>query len=464
MTSVLVGNGVNIQFGGKAYTSEFILQRIKYKAKQDKYRELFDNSISGDDIVKLLDGFVDLCNDILNGLYDSLVESDYDKLALHDFKERYEEWIIAESKDIMLEDWFFLLHIFFLKNPDLVKDKVAAIQGFERLVLDAIYNDGQIQKLYKLANKKYKKFIQSFDNIFTINYDNNLELLTGKKAIHLHGDFSVLADSENPETINGLVRVNKNQTVILKNYQHCFCNALLNYSGALKFKRAQDNHKVNIEAETYSDKLRDNPTYFDKIAKFAPEAYELIMTKIEHPELPMATEYHFEELTKIESEIHVIGISPYNDTHIFELINQNEKIANICFYYFSEEEKNKAERIFKSKRLKCINVRDFWKSIDCCPKKYNCNYSINSSKIDIVEICNLFSEYSFTQEQIQKEINTIPRFEMERLTKIVKETAKNQGNPTSGKQFHQYLSEISYIALREGISPPVLFLITIMNF
>ena len=48
----------------------------------------------------------------------------------------------------MLEDWFLLIHMFFLKNDDLVKNKTSAIQGFERLILDAIYNGGKIQELY----------------------------------------------------------------------------------------------------------------------------------------------------------------------------------------------------------------------------------------------------------------------------------------------------------------------------
>ena len=36
--------------------------------------------------------------------------------------------------------------------------------------------------------------------------------------------------------------------------------------------------------------------------------------------------------------------------------------------------------------------------------------------------------------------------------------------PKSEEELKQLLAEISFIALREGISPPVLYLITIMNF
>ena len=43
MKYVLIGNGINIQFGGTAYSNYFILERIKSKAKIGEYAKLFDN-------------------------------------------------------------------------------------------------------------------------------------------------------------------------------------------------------------------------------------------------------------------------------------------------------------------------------------------------------------------------------------------------------------------------------------
>ena len=54
MRSVLLGNGINIQFGGFAYNSDFIMKRIKYSARLDRYEKLFENKITGDEIEKLL--------------------------------------------------------------------------------------------------------------------------------------------------------------------------------------------------------------------------------------------------------------------------------------------------------------------------------------------------------------------------------------------------------------------------
>lgn len=42
MKSVLLGNGINIQFGGKAYSNNFIMQRIIFNAKANKYDPLFN--------------------------------------------------------------------------------------------------------------------------------------------------------------------------------------------------------------------------------------------------------------------------------------------------------------------------------------------------------------------------------------------------------------------------------------
>ena len=194
MKSILIGNGVNIQFGGGAYTSGAIIQRIKSKAKQGKYKELFEDSISGDEIANIFDGFVRICNEILSGIYDNLLINKEDKVVLSEFKKRYKNMVVSESKDIMLEDWFFLFYVYFLKYPELIDNRKGAVQSLERLVLDGIFNDGKIQEIYKFMNEKFKQYLLSFDNIFTLNYDDNIDSLISRKIFHLHGDFSVLAD------------------------------------------------------------------------------------------------------------------------------------------------------------------------------------------------------------------------------------------------------------------------------
>ena len=72
MRSVLLGNGINIQFGGFAYNSDFIMKRIKYSARLDRYEKLFENKITGDEIEKLLNSFVTIANGTSSSIVYSL--------------------------------------------------------------------------------------------------------------------------------------------------------------------------------------------------------------------------------------------------------------------------------------------------------------------------------------------------------------------------------------------------------
>ena len=170
----------------------------------------------------------------------------------------------------------------FKENSDLEDVRRAVIQGFEQLILDAIYNEGKIQDLYKGMNKKVRKFFNSFDNIFTLNYDNNIEKLVGKPVYHLHGDFSVLANSENNDNVQGYIRQKRGELVVLPSMKHCFCNALLNYSGKLKYKTAEKQHLLIMDAESYNSRYLYDKKFKSDVGRLQdenPAYYELIMTK-----------------------------------------------------------------------------------------------------------------------------------------------------------------------------------------
>ncbi len=112
MNNLLLGNGINIQFGGNAYSSNFIMKRIKYRAKLDSYSKMFGNELTGNEIIYLLENFVGEANKIREGGYDSFVADEDTSEALNDFKARYDT-VIKNPYDIMLVDWFFVVHMFF---------------------------------------------------------------------------------------------------------------------------------------------------------------------------------------------------------------------------------------------------------------------------------------------------------------------------------------------------------------
>ena len=161
---------------------------------------------------------------------------------------------------------------------------------------------------------------------------------------HLHGDYSSLADSEDPGTIQGYIRHQAGEpTIVIEEFRHCFCNALLDYSGELKFKRASDIIKCTNEMNRWLELSRRNVDEFKKQIAALKEkdknAYQYVITYIHNPTLRVGTDYHFEKLSNLEGELHIIGLSPNNDSHIFKCINES-KLDKVCFYYYSKKDKN----------------------------------------------------------------------------------------------------------------------------
>lgn len=463
---VLVGNGINIQFGGPAYSSEFILKRIKYNCRLGKYDSLFGNKITGKELESIFKEFVNVANGIIEKRY-NFITGDQDTIeAIDDFQKRYTQKVLLPH-EIMLEDWLLLIHVFFLLNDDLKSIYQSVIQGIEQLLLDAIYNDGRLQGLHQYMNEDVKNFFNEYETIFTLNYDNNLEYLTRKKVYHLHGDFSVLTSSENPNTVLGYIRKKEGKIVALSDMKHCYCNALLNYSGRLKYKTAIQNHIAILESERLIKRYESD--YAFKVSVMLNDTIEaqLIRTKVEHPELQMATEYYFHVFEAIEGQLDIIGLSPNNDAHIFDAILNNPKITKVTFYYFGEKERSFVEENYPKDRFKCESVQKLWSDLNSERKTYNCNYTVPNGGRDIIEALNILSDDEVSFDRIQKQINQIPQSEMIRLSRIVKQELHRinpQRQSLTPSEFEQEQATICQIALQEGITPSVLYLICIMNF
>ena len=173
--SILIGNGININFGGNAYTNNYINKRIRFNARGNRYAPLFNGEISGDDIANIFGKLAIWANNISDGKYDAIIPEDENSI-LEDFKRRY-NWKLSHYYEVGLEDWLFILRVYFLQNSDIAENWSSAKQGFERMMLDAIWNDGDIQKLYKTMGKPVKRWLLEFSNVFTLNYDNNIENL-----------------------------------------------------------------------------------------------------------------------------------------------------------------------------------------------------------------------------------------------------------------------------------------------
>lgn len=451
--SILIGNGININFGGNAYTNNYIIKRIVFNAKANKYDLLFNNEIGGDEIASIFLELANWANDISAGKYDAIIPEE-EKNILEDFKLRY-NWKLTHYYEVGLEDWLFILHVYFLKNNDISDNWLSSKQGLERMMLDAIYNDGEIQKLHEAMGKPVKRWLLEFDNVFTLNYDNNIEDLIKRPVFHLHGDFRTPANSENLQTLVGYIRAESGENVVIPQFEHCFCNALFDYAGEHKYD-------IAYVFEKGAEGLRA----LEKScipSCFLPAPIEKLMkVHQEHPELSFSCNYHFSELRDLTGELHIIGMSPNNDSHIFKLID-GSNIEKVIFYYYSEREKLKGLPLHQ--KVEFRSSQELWKELNASPKQYNSNYPIpESEKVkEFFELFNLMSGDRVSEEDIIHSANSLPRFKATELCKKVEDTIKAQKVPENEKEQQRQFREISRIALRNGILPSALYLHVIMG-
>lgn len=454
MKTILIGNGFNIQFSGRTYTSELILQRMKARARTDIYDKLFDNTISGKEILGVLNGIVSEANKILKAEYDAFITDEDERMAIDDFKNRYKS--INKPEDIMMEDWFLITHIHSKVFGD-DKDTQDSIKvGFQRMFLDAIYNDGLIENLYKFMGKSTKRYLNNFDKIFTVNYDSNIERLTKQQVYHLHGSFNELQPSENEEYVLGYLYKQKGERILINGFEHCFCNALLEYSGKKKIQQADLFHQM-IEQFNHILKMGNYPQVDSENEEFVSLAFK-------HPELKVAPEYHFEDFRNIEDELTIIGLSPNNDDHIINIIKNNTKLKKIEFYCYSDKEIEAVKKLGDI-RIKPINVKTLWKQLGVEQKKYNNNYNFPKEMYRFTKIVNIFSDTELTEKQLKDCINELPYYEIVRLYNLVEQEIRDRGlenhSPKNVDELFRDFSFISHLATKNGIYPSVLMLIYI---
>ncbi len=454
MKTVLIGNGFNIQFSGRTYTSELILQRMKARARTGVYDSLFENTISGTEIIRVLDGLASEANRIIKGELDELVSEKEEISAINDFKKKYT--YIKKPEEIMMEDWLLVAYLHSKEFADDEQTQNGIKVAFHRMFLDAIYNEGEIQKLYKTMGKTTKRYLQGFDKIFTVNYDNNIEKLTGQEVYHLHGSFLELQPSENDEYVFGYMYKQNNERALIKGFEHCYCNALLEYSGDKKIQQADLFHRMIVQFEDAKEKSRIYSEIPNDNEAFVSLAFE-------HPELKVAPEYYFDDFRNIEGELVIIGLSPNNDNHILECIEKNEKLTQVCFYCYSEQEMKAAEKM-KDNRIQSANVKDLWKKLGVKQKQYN-NYNLPIKMDNFTEIVNIFSDSGISEERLKSCINELPRYEIDRLCSLVEQEIEKRGlknhTPKDEEDLLRDFGFISCLATKNGILPPVLMLLYI---
>lgn len=299
---LLVGNGINIQFGGiDTYSSSAIMSRVLKNIKADKYTPLAENALSVTEQLEILNGLVNVINQIKAGKNSGKPDGLLMLMEMERIRRTYPENSTITS--VFLEDYFLAFEIFnnaFKTQDGNEQSEFYRKTGFswlQHLLVDGIYNDGAINDVYKNFYSGIKNYLERFSIIFTTNYDYNLESILENNEIvcHLHGEFGKLAPEYDDKSLYYATHKAECTELISKkipDMEHVYSNAIMSWSWLDKYGEL-------IESDTKQRK----------------ELFESISGKLE-----------------------IVGLSPANDEHLFLLINNNPNIKSIEYYYLNDQD------------------------------------------------------------------------------------------------------------------------------
>ena len=329
--NLLVGNGLNINFSDEEYKNWKIIERLHTNLLEaGRYESVFANIVRQEELLAIVDEVNRILQNMLEqGVFSFRKTSTKEEMqALMNICKRYSKKV-TNNFNIGFEDYFFMMKWFinneFENHEELTQ---CVFDGLKILFLDSIYNNGKIENLFN-GMKLYSNELDQYDQIFTVNYDNNLDKLTDKCINHLHGSFDELDDTYRPDTIIGLHALSqKHPPTVIPGMEHLYCNAIMGYSG---------DYKMNIM------------TQYQTINKLCNKNYKV-------------HEYPIEEFCSIQGELQILGMSPNNDSHIFSMINNNSRISNIVYFSANDDDSLMIQQLI-TKNIKIRNVFNYWNEI-----------------------------------------------------------------------------------------------------
>ena len=152
-----------------------------------------------------------------------------------------------------------------------------------------------------------------------------------------------------------------------ESFYYFYSNALVSYSGNAKLFYTTMNQTANAGLEKMADAYQTNFEFRVGADKWANDTndmvkrlYEGMQLKLANPEMRLSESYPTDEFKSIEGVLTVVGLSPNNDTHIFTLCNENQKLTKIIFYYFDKTEKVQMHNLISRIPIEFHDVRALW--------------------------------------------------------------------------------------------------------
>ena len=335
MKNLLIGNGINIQYSGNEYCNRSIINRALNNLKDCNFNPALYPFQTGDWLRLLHKEYPNL----LDGLYDKHPYLSDEKESLKSFKERYIKLgCNLQIDEIGFEDYFIIHEILCRSEKRYYKKRHENREFLKRLFLDSIYNAGKVQKIYKNFPNKFKSFIDNYNLIFTTNYDINIEYFSEKEVLFLHGAFHILDEVYNQNSLrNQLTDAPVKETPVIKGYEYLFSNSLTTYSGYSKLHNMTMNSVANIALSKAYDAYKHNKFDFESLINsdvvFLKNLAEIVKLQNKNPSLSINEYYPIKEFKEIQDSIDIIGLSPNNDNHLFDTINNNSNLKCVRFYY-----------------------------------------------------------------------------------------------------------------------------------
>ena len=373
MKNLLVGNGINIQFDSFNYTPQQIVLRVLKNCDRDDFPVHI--IVNSSQLLKIYIGQLYLeGRNILQGQYDAYAISESEKKSLEAFKEQYASRInTLRITDIGFEDYYLIHDLVCHKTGTNNPEQYHAREGMRTAYLYSIYNDGRVNSLYKRYPKKLVEYLLGFDHIFTTNYDSNLELCGCENVFHIHGQFDKKCEVYCSDSLrNKLPDAPIMDIDIDEEYYYLYSNALTTHSGDYKeFQIKQISYaneglkKMAVAYNSDYEIRKDVDSWILGSNKLLVNIGHAIKLKAEHPELDFNDNYNFDKLINISGELEMIGLSPWNDLHIFEAIN-NASLDKCIYYYYSAKDCEVVKSLLSSlaidERLEFRSVVEFWES------------------------------------------------------------------------------------------------------
>ena len=194
-------------------------------------------------------------------------------------------------------------------------------------------------------------------------------MISERDINYLHGNFETLLDQYDPDTPIGAYYQQKGaKNPVEDSTRHIYCNGLMGFSGTYKEQMMDimDNGQFGVQniLKMYGEGMSiQDLKKIERLKNSSNEgeqlAFGVINAVINNPNLKMHI-YPMKKFKGIQDEIYLLGISPFNDEHLWNAIINNRSITKIVYYYHSDKARKEMEEHFSDTRITYLPDTVFW--------------------------------------------------------------------------------------------------------